>query len=231
MARSLAVLVMAATLTAGCVSSAPSAVLESSQRFGESIELPTPDRSGSATLEQVMSQRRSQREYAPDELPLATIGQLFWAAQGVTDGAGHRTAPSAGASYPLELYALSATTFMHYLPTGHRLEQRSDDTTLAQLAAAAFDQEFVGSAPVVIVITGVQARTEDEYGAVAGDLVNREAGHAAQNLLLQATALGLAAVPVGGFDPASVARLLALAPGEDVLYLLPVGHEASPDGS
>ncbi len=231
MARSLAVLVMVTTLTAGCVSSAPSAVLESTQRFGESIELPTPDRSGSATLEQVLSLRRSQREYAPDELPLATIGQLFWAAQGVTDAVGHRTAPSAGATYPLELYAVSGTTFMHYLPTGHRLEQRPDDTTLAQLAAAAFGQGFVGSAPVVMVITGVQARTEAEYGAVAGDLVNREAGHAAQNLLLEATSLGLAAVPIGGFDPASVARLLALAPGEEVLYLLPVGHPASSNGS
>ena len=80
------------------------------------------------------------------------------------------------------------------------------------------------SAPLVIVVAADPARTEQEYGAVADDLVNREAGHAAQNILLQATALGLAAVPVGGFDPTAVARLLALPPGQTVLYLLPIGE-------
>jgi SagB-type dehydrogenase family enzyme len=113
---------------------------------------------------------------------------------------------------------------MHYIPAGHRVEQRADTTTLAALPDTAFGQDFVGSAPLVVVIAADPARTEQEYGAMAGDLVNLEAGHAAQNVLLQATALGLAAVPVGGFDPAAVARLLALPPGEEVRYLIPVGR-------
>ena len=121
------------------------------------------------------------------------------------------------------MYAITATELMHYVPAGHRVEQRADTTTLAALPDAAFDQTFVGDAPLVVVIAADPARTEQEYGAVADDLVNREAGHAAQNILLQATALGLAAVPVGGFDPAEVARLLALPPGQSVLYLIPVG--------
>jgi SagB-type dehydrogenase family enzyme len=113
---------------------------------------------------------------------------------------------------------------LHYLPEGHRVEQRPDGTTLASLGDTAFGQDFVGSAPAVLVVAGVDARTEAEYGALGPDFVEREAGHATQNMLLQATALGLAATPVGGFDPAAVAELLALPPGEQVRYLVPVGE-------
>ncbi|MBG7606045.1 MAG: SagB/ThcOx family dehydrogenase [Actinobacteria bacterium] len=231
MNRALSALVLVAVVTAGCVSSAPPEVMDETQRFSETIELAEPELSGSSSLEQTLEERRSTRDFTAEELPLDTLGQLFWAGQGITDDAGHRTAPSAGARYPIELYAISASTFMHYLPEGHRVEQRTDTTTLSLLSAAAFQQGFVSDAPLVLVITAVPARTEAEYGAVAHDLVNREAGHVAQNILLQATSLGLAAVPVGGFDPAEVARLLALAPGEDVLYLLPVGYPAAADGS
>jgi SagB-type dehydrogenase family enzyme len=164
------------------------------------------------------------REYATTPLTLDEIGQLLWAGQGITDDDGRRTAPSAGARYPLELYAITAAELMHYLPAGHRVEQRADTTILGALPDAAFDQEFVGDAPLVVVIAADPSRTEQEYGAMADDLVNREAGHAAQNILLQATALGLAAVPVGGFDPAAVAGLLALPPGQAVQYLIPIGR-------
>jgi len=223
---SRALLVVAALLTA-CASDAPGSVLDQTQRYDESIELPVPDTTGSVPLEQVVAQRRSRREYADEPLPLAMIGQLLWAGQGITDDAGHRTVPSAGARYPLELYAVTPEALMHYLPEGHRIEQRADDTTLSELGTVAFDQEFVSAAPVVILIAGVVARTEAEYGAIGGDLMNREAGHAAQNILLQATALDLAAVPVGGFDPADVGRLVALPPGHQVLYLIPVGFAAT----
>ena len=231
MNRALSALVLVAVVTAGCVSSAPPEVMDETQRYSKSFELAEPELSGSSSLEQTLEERRSTRDFTAEEVPLDTIGQLFWAGQGITDDVGHRTAPSAGARYPIELYAISASTFMHYLPEGHRVEQRTDTTTLSLLSPAAFQQGFVSDAPLVLVITAVPARTEAEYGAVAHDLVNREAGHVAQNILLQATSLGLAAVPVGGFDPAEVARLLALAPGEDVLYLLPVGYPAATDGS
>ncbi len=225
--RSATLLFVAATLVAmGCASTAPSSVREQPLRYQESITLDDPKQSGPISLEQVLTDRRSTREFSNAELDMSTIGQLLWAGQGITDDAGHRTAPSAGATYPIELYALTATTFMHYLPDGHRIEQRPDTRTLDLLADAAFDQGFVNDAPTVLVIAGVRSRTEAEYGAVARDLMNREAGHVAQNILLQATALSLAAVPVGGFEPAEVARRLALQPGEEVLYLIPVGHPA-----
>jgi SagB-type dehydrogenase family enzyme len=219
-----ATLLALALVVTGCASSAPTSVLGQTERFGPAAELPPAETTGNQPLETALSLRRSVREFANVELSPEVIGQLFWAGQGETDAAGHRSAPSAGARYPLELYALTADDLAHYLPEGHRAERRRDSTSLMGLADLAFGQEFVSTAPVVVVITGVQARTEAEYGAVAGDLMNREAGHVAQNILLQATAMGLAAVPVGGFDPAAIARLLALGPGEEVLYLIPVGH-------
>ena len=218
----IAGLLAVGVLSGGCMSEAPDAVLERSERFETLIELPPPDLDGEFTLERVLVERRSQRDFADDELPMATIGQLFWAGQGITDDSGYRTAPSAGARYPLELYALTDTSLLHYRPDGHRVE-RAESDALTELADAAFGQDFVGSAPVVVIVVGVVARTEAEYGALAERLVDREAGHATQNVLLQATALGLAATPVGGFDPDMVARLLALPPGHDVLYLVPVG--------
>ena len=216
-------LVAVGVLSGGCMSEAPDAVFERSERFESLIELPPPDLDGELTLERVLAERRSQRDFADAELPLETIGQLFWAGQGISSDTGYRTAPSAGARYPLELYALTASSLLHYRPDGHRAE-RTDSDALTELADAAFGQEFVGSAPGVLILVGVAARTEAEYGALAERLVDREAGHATQNVLLQATALGLAATPVGGFDPEVVARLLALPPGHEVLYLVPIGE-------
>jgi SagB-type dehydrogenase family enzyme len=215
-------LLSAGAVTLGCVAEAPDEVLERSERFDSVIELPAPDLDGEQTLERVLAERRSERDFADAELPLETIAQLLWAGQGVTDDNGYRTAPSAGARYPLELYALTENTLLHYRPDGHRAD-RADSSALGDLPDATFGQEFVGSAPVVLVVVGVVARTEAEYGALAERLVDREAGHAVQNVLLQATALGLAATPVGGFDPDTVARLLALPPGHEALYLVPVG--------
>ncbi len=220
---------VAGALAVGCVADPPDTVTSQTQRFGTVSALPEPELTGDMTVERALHQRRSGRDYASVDLSLATIGQLFWAGQGITDAEGHRTAPSAGARYPLELYAVTASEVLHYLPDGHRVERRSDTTTLTRLGDVAFGQRYVGTAPVVIVVVGVDARTEAEYGALAADFVEREAGHATQNMLLQATALDLAAVPVGGFDPTDVSRLLALPPGQDVLYLVPVGEPARPD--
>lgn len=224
--RCLAVMA-AAVIACGCVAQAPDPVLEQADRFTEIVPLPEPSTAGGPTLEQALRLRRSVRSYRPDPLSIEIIGQLLWSGQGVTDGHGHRTAPSAGATYPLELYALTKDEFWHYLPDGHRVEAREVDGVLEDLSSAAFGQEFVETAPAVIIVSGVVARTEADYGPLASRLVDREAGHASQNILLQAVALGLAAVPVGGFDPSEVGERLALPAGEEVLYLIPVGY---PDG-
>lgn len=222
-ARHLVAVALAAALVAGCVRAAPEELLSDKAAFSEVVPLPAPRTSGEMSLEQAIARRRSGRAFRPGPLPLWVVGQLLWAGQGVTDTGGKRAAPSAGALYPLDLYVVEPAAVLHYLPEGHRVERRADIDRRPELQHAAFSQSFVADAPVIIIITASPERTRRKYGAVADDLVNREAGHAAENILLEATALGLAAVPVGGFDPRSVERALALPPGRDALYLIPVG--------
>jgi SagB-type dehydrogenase family enzyme len=192
----------------------------------ETIDLPEVDAEGSLTLEQVLASRRSVRGFSDEELTVAEIGQLFWAAQG-ENRPGRRTSPSAGALYPLEVFAVTAGGVHHYLPDGHRAELVSEEDHRNQLFWAAYRQEAVRDAPVVFVICGVYARTEGKYGSRAERYVRLEAGHAAQNLLLQAVALDLGAVPVGAFLDGQVQHVLGLADDHEPLYLIPVGHPDS----
>lgn len=191
---------------------------------GEVEALPSPRLDGAMSLEAAIAARRSVRSFADTPLTPAEIGQLLWAAQGVIDADGHRTSPSAGATYPLEVDVLTAEGLARYLPDGHRLAWRGASDLRAALAEAARGQDAVREAPAVIVISAVEARTAARYGSRAGRYVALEAGHAAQDVLLQAVTLDLAAVPVGSFDDAAVRRLLGLADGEAPLYLVPVGH-------
>ncbi len=216
-------LVVAALSMAACAEAAPDSVVESPARSTETVALPAPRLDGVTSLEASIADRRSNRTFDATGVPLDDVGQLLWAGQGVTDDEGHRAAPSAGARYPIELYAVTDDAVDHYLPATHSVERRTDESALRRLAGTAFGQDFVGEAPLVIVIAGVVERTAARYGDVAESLVLREAGHVAQNVLLQATVLGHASVPVGGFDPTSAAEALALPPGEEVLYLIPVG--------
>jgi len=190
------------------------------------VALPSPSVVGSASLEETLARRRSVRSFSPRPLGAAGVGQLLWAAQGMTDEDGRRTAPSAGATYPLELYALTADGVFRYQPADHALQLVRPIDARPELAAAADGQECVASAPLILAITSVAARTEARYQSRAEGYIRLEAGHAAQNVLLQAVALGLGAVPVGWFDKARVGETLEVPPGETPLYLIPVGHPA-----
>ena len=213
----------AAALAGGCASQAPGWVRASRARYGRPVALPPPAATGTISLEQAIGRRRSRRAFRPDPLPVATIGQLLWAGQGVTSPDGKRAAPSAGALYPLELYVVTASQVLHYLPDGHRAETRAVPDLRPGLTAAAFGQPHVGAAPAIIIVAAVPARTQRKYGTRAEAFAQLEAGHAAQNILLQAAARGLAAVPVGSLDPARATVTLALPPGQTVLYFIPVG--------
>lgn len=190
----------------------------------EVIELPSPRTAGELSLEEVLAARRSVREFTDDPLEMAELSQLLWAAQGLTAPWGGRTAPSAGALYPIEVYLAIREGVYHYLPEGHRLELLDRSDVRSPLAAAALGQEAVADAPAVMILTGVYARTEAKYGDRAERYVQLEAGHVAQNVLLQAVALGLGAVPMGAFDDGAVKDVLRLPPDHDPLYLIPVGH-------
>jgi len=188
------------------------------------IALPAPRLDSDVSLEETLQQRRSVRAYSKEPLTLEEIGQLFWAAQGITYASGLRTAPSAGALYPLELYAATDDGLYHYVPQGHRAQLRRVAGWRAALCRAALSQSAVCQAPAIFVVTAVYARTAGKYGERAERYVALEAGHAAQNLLLQAVALDLAAVPVGAFYDEQVQAALGLPADHQPLYLLPVGH-------
>lgn len=190
----------------------------------EILALPAPRLEGSVSLEAAISQRRSHREFAPADLRDDEMGQLLWAAQGITDlRSGGRAAPSAGALYPLEVWILDRRATFHYVPQGHRMERVRNGDARATLAAAC-GQPHVAAAAMSIVIAGVSARTRVKYGARAERYVLLEAGHAAENVLLEATAIGLVAVPVGAFDDDRVASVLSLPAGQTPLYVLSVGR-------
>lgn len=192
---------------------------------GEYIVLPSPTLKGEMSLEEALSARRSVRRFTDQSLTLAQISQLLWACQGITlPSQGFRTAPSAGATYPLEVYLLDSSGVYHYLPREHALELRMSGDLRQDLQASAMSQSAVGSAPVVFVITGVVARTAAKYGDRAERYVYMEAGGAAENLMLQATALGLGGVTAGAFSDDKVAKVLNLESGEKPLFIIPIGY-------
>ena len=187
--------------------------------------LPAARTEGGATLRAVLAARRSVRAFQPDALTREQIGQLCWAAQGITD-ADHsfRTAPSAGATFPLEIYVVTADGVGHYDPAAHALLPHADGDRRARLRGAALNQQVIERAPVTFVVAGVVARTARRYGDRARRYVWIEAGHAAQNLLLEVVNLELGAVPVGAFDDDAVADVLDLPAGHAPVYLIPVGR-------
>lgn len=191
------------------------------------FDLPAPRTTGALAVEEALARRHSVREFARDALSMEDIGQLLWAAQGITDASsGHRTSPSAGALYPLEVYAVTPDGVFHYLPVDHRAERVIAQDLRASLEGAALGQGAVGAAAVDFVLAGVVSRTSGKYGDRAEQFVFMEAGHAAENMLLQATALGLGAVPIGGFSDDSVSSVLALPDEERPLYIVAVGKRA-----
>ncbi|MBZ5560899.1 MAG: SagB/ThcOx family dehydrogenase [Acidobacteriia bacterium] len=189
------------------------------------VQLPSPEQKGRMSVEEALARRRSIREFIPQTLTERELSQLLWAAQGITHPDGLRTAPSAGALYPLELYVATASGFYDYEPKGHRLTQLSDRDLRASVRRAALDQEAITQAPAVFVIAAVYERTSRKYGAARTPrYVHMEAGHAAENLLLEAVALGLGGVPIGAFDDDALQNDLALHADCRPLYLIPVGH-------
>jgi SagB-type dehydrogenase family enzyme len=191
----------------------------------EAKPLPPPRFDSQLSFEEALIQRRSVRSFQSTPLTQEQISQLLWAAQGQIDD--HRTAPSAGALYPLELYTIEPEGISHYLPVDHSLVKISSRDCRAGLYNASLEQDSVHTAPFIIVICGVYQRIEVKYGVSRGPrYVQMEAGHAAQNILLQAVTLGLGAVPVGAFHDTQVHKLLELPPDHRPLYLVPTGHPA-----
>ena len=195
---------------------------------GSLVKLPPPKQTGRVSVEEALARRRSVREFDDVALHDAEHGQLLWAAQGITHRTmGLRTAPSAGALYPLEMYLVTKEGVFHYEARAHQLKKTMSADVRNALSNAALRQESVGDAPSILVLAGVSERTAKKYGpARAERYVHLKAGHAAQNVLLQAVALGLAAVPIGAFHDDQVRQVLGLPQSHKPLYLVPVGRPA-----
>ncbi|MGR9099653.1 MAG: SagB/ThcOx family dehydrogenase [Gammaproteobacteria bacterium] len=195
------------------------------------IALPPPSLEGGDKLERLLQRRRTVREFRPGTVSLRDIGQLLWAAQGVTHPEGLRTAPSAGALYPLELYLLAGETeglspgLYRYRSDGHRLIRLAPADLRKDLAEAALEQTWLAHAGIVVVVTAVYERTTRKYGDRGVRYVHMDAAFAAENLFLQAESLGLGAAVVGAFEDGRVAELLQLPEDVKPLLLLPVGKK------
>ncbi|HEY5513541.1 MAG TPA: SagB/ThcOx family dehydrogenase, partial [Geomonas sp.] len=173
--------------------------------------------------------RRSIREYRDEPLTLAEVGQLLWAAQGVTAPRGRRTVPSAGALYPLELYLVAGKVgdlppgIYHYRPQAHTLALVLAGDRRGELSGAAH-QASIKKAPASLVFSALFARTTGKYGKRGVHYVYMDHGHAAENVYLQAVALDLGTFVIGGFDDDALRRVMPFTPAEEPLSVMPVGR-------
>jgi len=190
------------------------------------VELPALVESSALSVEEAIAARRSVRQFVDRPLPDAVISRLLWSAQGVTETTRRfRAAPSAGATYPLELYLVDHRGVFRYLPEDHELEQVASGDRRAGLSRAALGQQMIREAPISLVITAVPERTATRYGRMRAErYVHMEAGHAAQNIHLQAVALELGSVPVGAFRDQQVQSVLGIRDNHEPLYIIPVGR-------
>jgi SagB-type dehydrogenase family enzyme len=194
------------------------------------VPLSPPRLTGPVSVEVALAGRSSVRSFSNEAVGVDELSQLLWASQGVTHGQGRRTAPSAGALYPLALYVIAGNVtalpagIYRYEPVDHRLTVVTSGDRRGDLADAALGQSAVRSAAVVIAVIADYHRTTVKYGERGIRYVHLEAGHAAQNIALQATALGLGTVMIGAFSDDAVSAVLK-ASGRQALYLIPVGRK------
>jgi SagB-type dehydrogenase family enzyme len=194
------------------------------------VRLPGPKFNGDISVEAAIFRRRSVRRFLKEEISKEALSQILWSAQGVLP-AEHRTVPSAGGLFPLDIWVVIGADGLEaigsgiylYVPAENGLISRCRGDFRAALAAAAFGQQSIAEAPVSLIITADYERTKARYRQRAERYVHMEAGHAAQNVYLQATALGLGALAVGAFDDDAVREISGAGGNHTPLYIIPIG--------
>jgi SagB-type dehydrogenase family enzyme len=215
-------------LSIGCT-----ATTVSSTEITMKITLPEPVYDSDTSLEEALLARRSVRDFSEEPITLQQLSQLLWAGQGITDSSGKRTAPSAGALYPLKLYVMVGNVegltsgVYEYEPETHTLVKTMDGDQRQSLAQVALSQTCVELGAIDIIITANYEITTVKYGERGIRYVHIEAGHAAQNICLEAVALKLGAVTIGAFDDDGVHQVLELSDDEVPLYIIPAGNPVS----
>jgi len=199
----------------------------------EIVKLPKPLKKGKMTVTEALWKRRTVRTYKSKSLDQVQLGRILWAAQGINDrGDELRTVPSAGALYPLEVYALVLNKGVkgldpgayHYRPASHDLVLKRKGNLAPDLSKCGYSQRFFAKSPLTLIIAADYERTTWKYDDRGIRYVDMEAGHAAQNVYLQAAGLGLAVGAAGAFQDAKVSALIPLPPNEKPLYILSIGH-------
>jgi SagB-type dehydrogenase family enzyme len=207
----------------------PAPVTAETQNPGADFKtLPEPTREGGPPLYDALAARRSTRTYGNRKLTDAEVGQLLWAGQGITAARGFRTAPSAGALYPMFLYYADDVALWRYDPRRHGLAKAVDGDVRRDLARAGLDQAPLKRAPGIIIVVAKPSISAAKYGSRAERYCIIEAGHIGQNILLTAETLGLGACPMGAFRDAEVLDVLGLGDDYLPLYLIPVGERFEP---
>jgi SagB-type dehydrogenase family enzyme len=199
----------------------------------ELIRLPQPSLKGSMSVEEALQKRRTVRLFASRALDQKQLSQLLWATQGITDPRGYRTAASAGATYPLEIYLVAgergvaglAPGLYRYRPENHALELTLKGDLRAEVAKACLTQSWMADAPVMVVFAAEFKRCTARYGNRGVMYTHMEVGHAGQSLFLQAEALGMGAGIVGAFIDKALSQALKLPREHEPLIVMPVGYK------
>ena len=238
----MALLVGAALFLASCTGGVKQTQTPLQKIEGDTLTyiLPSPLTDGTVSVEKALSQRRSHRKYLDAPLPAEQLSQILWAAYGITvprtDRAfmrgGLRTAPSAGALYPFEIYAVVGNVkgvepgVYRYIADGQKMQLVVAGDVREQLCEIALNQTFIKEAPVTIFYTAIFSRMTTKYGERGRErYVCIDLGHSAENIYLQAEALNLGCCAVGAFYDDKVSELLKLSEEEEPLYLLTVGYK------
>ena len=199
------------------------------------IALPSPSYKGSVSVEEALKARRTHRSFQSRPLTLKQFSQILWGAYGVTDrkyGSFLKTAPSAGALYPLDIYCVVGEGgvetltpgIYHFRPENHAIELVKQGDLRAEVARQALQQMWMAKAPLMLVITGEYNRSSIKYGLRGATYTHIEAGHVGQNVFLQAEAIGLRAGIVGAFNNQQIIRAMGLSTSHDPLLIMPVGY-------
>ncbi len=199
----------------------------------ELVKLPPPSHQGTMSVEEALKVRRTVRQFASRSLDLKQVSQLLWGADGLSDPRGYRTAASAGATYPLEIYLVVSERGVADLPAGvyryrvaeHALEPGLKGDLRQAVARASLHQAWMAHAPVMVVIAAEYRRCTGRYGERGVMYTHMEAGHVGTNLFLQSEALGLGAGIVGAFEDKGLGQVLKLPKEHVPLLVMPVGYK------
>jgi SagB-type dehydrogenase family enzyme len=206
-----------------------------SETMAAEIALPSPSYKGTVSVEEALKARRTHRSFQSRPLTLKQFSQILWGAYGVSAqkyGSFLKTAPSAGALYPLDIYGVVGEGgvetltpgIYHFRPENHAVELVKEGDLRAQVARHALQQMWMAKAPLMLIITGEYNRSSIKYGPRGVTYTHIEAGHVGQNIFLQTEAIGLKAGIVGAFDNRGVVTTMGVPPSHDPLLIMPVGY-------